>query len=207
MTGGYEQHTIRAIRLLQICSIRLRPGDNLGGRMAETTLERETLRCKACGLVQFRTRNNLCRRCLVHLPEPVLPEMISPPVPPPLPEATQEMLRRFLNRDTVANIGRMIRRLRERRGLTQSNLQARSGVSRSYLSRIESGQMTPSLATLEKVTAALQVTMAQLFTPVNGSMLDDYFIAELRPYLRRLDGMQWSTVLRKMQELAALGPN
>src|SRR5258708_24931465 len=110
-------------------------------------MDREVIRCKTCGLVQYRTRTGNCRRCVRALPQRL--EFL---IPPPEvaeetgAEATQE---KFANRETVENIGQRIRQLRESRSMTQSQLQSRSKVSRSYLSRIESGQMTPSLGTLE----------------------------------------------------------
>ena len=75
------------------------------------------------------------------------------------------MFENWPNRETVENIGQRIRQLRESRGMTQSQLQARSRVSRSYLSRIESGQMTPSLGTLEKIAEALGVGLNRFFVP------------------------------------------
>src|SRR5712692_6767425 len=82
--------------------------------------------------------------------------------------------------------------------MTQSQLQARSRVSRSYLSRIESGQMTPSLGTLEKVSEALGVGLNRFFVPEsNGeALLEDPFIQGLRPYLRQLDWEQWQGILK-----------
>ena len=112
-------------------------------------IDREVIRCKTCGLVQYRTRTGNCRRCVHALPQRM--EYLIPQE-----AVTQEqdagggMPPKFPNQETVENIGQRIRQLRESRSMTQSQLQARSKVSRSYLSRIESGQMTPSLGTLGK---------------------------------------------------------
>jgi transcriptional regulator with XRE-family HTH domain len=107
------------------------------------------------------------------------------------------------NRDTVENIGQRIRQLRESRGMTQSQLQARSRVSRSYLSRIESGQMTPSLGTLEKISEALGVGLNRFFIPEsNGELLmEDPFIQGVRPFLRQLDSEQWNWILKRLQAI------
>ncbi|PYU28255.1 MAG: hypothetical protein DMG31_20560 [Acidobacteria bacterium] len=108
------------------------------------------------------------------------------------------------NRETVENIGHRIRQLRESRGMTQSQLQARSRVSRSYLSRIESGQMTPSLGTLEKISEALGVGLNRFFIPEsNGeALLEDPFIQGLRPFLRQLDWEQWQGILKRLQAIS-----
>ena len=88
--------------------------------------------------------------------------------------------------------------------MTQSQLQARSRVSRSYLSRIESGQMTPSLGTLEKIAEALGVGLNRFFIPEsNGeTVLEDPFIQGLRPYLRQLDWAQWQGILKRLQAIS-----
>ncbi len=88
--------------------------------------------------------------------------------------------------------------------MTQSQLQARSRVSRSYLSRIESGQMTPSLGTLEKIAEALGVGLNRFFVPeTNGeTVLEDPFIQGLRPYLRQLDWTQWQGILKRLQAIS-----
>ncbi len=88
--------------------------------------------------------------------------------------------------------------------MTQSQLQARSRVSRSYLSRIESGQMTPSLGTLEKIAEALGVGLNRFFVPEsNGeTVLEDPFIQGLRPYLRQLDWAQWQSILKRLQAIS-----
>src|SRR3974390_438983 len=123
-----------------------------GNKVAmDVELDREVIRCKTCGLVQYRTRTGNCRRCVRMLPPKV--EFLIPPAPQQdLPGDERQLFQKWPNRDTVENIGQRIRQLRESRGMTQSQLQARSRVSRAYFSRIESGQMTPSPGTLEKIS-------------------------------------------------------
>ena len=101
--------------------------------------DREVIRCITCGMVQYRTHSGNCRRCL-HLLTPKVEFLIPPPEPPELPTGNRQLLEIWSNREMVENIGKRIRKLRESRGITQSLLQVRSRVSRSYLSRIESGQ-------------------------------------------------------------------
>ncbi|MBI3484998.1 MAG: helix-turn-helix domain-containing protein [Acidobacteria bacterium] len=160
------------------------------------------IRCKTCGLVQYRTRTNNCRRCLRLLP-PQVEFSLPAPAPQELPGDDRQLFENWPNRDTVENIGQRIRQLRESRGMTQSQLQARSRVSRSYLSRIESGQMTPSLGTLEKISEALGVGLNRFFIPEsNGELLmEDPFIQGLRPFLRQLDSEQWTWILKRLQAI------
>ena len=168
-----------------------------------TDPDREVIRCKVCGLVQYRTRVGNCRRCLRMLP-PKVEFLVPPPVPQEaLPGDDRQLFEKWPNRETVENIGQRIRQLRESRGMTQSQLQARSRVSRSYLSRIESGQMTPSLGTLEKISEALGVGLNRFFIPEsNGeALLEDPFIQGLRPFLRQLDWEQWQSILKRLQAI------
>ena len=120
------------------------------------------------------------------------------------PGDDRQLFESWPNRETVENIGQRIRQLRESRGMTQSQLQARSRVSRSYLSRIESGQMTPSLGTLEKIAEALGVGLNRFFVPeTNGeTVLEDPFIQGLRPFLRQLDWTQWQGILKRLQAIS-----
>jgi transcriptional regulator with XRE-family HTH domain len=170
------------------------------GHSATIDQDREVIRCKVCGLVQYRTRTDNCRRCLRMLP-PKVQFLLPPTDPQELPGDDRQLFEHWPNNQTVENIGQRIRQLRESRGMTQSQLQARSRVSRSYLSRIESGQMTPSLGTLEKIAEALGVGLNRFFLPEsNGeTLLEDPFIQGLRPFLRQLDWEQWQSILRRLQ--------
>jgi transcriptional regulator with XRE-family HTH domain len=59
-------------------------------------------------------------------------------------------------------LGMTIKRLRERRKLTQEVLAERAGIHRVYLAQIEAGTKTPSIPTLEKLAAALGVKPGRL---------------------------------------------
>lgn len=56
-----------------------------------------------------------------------------------------------------------LRRLRREQGLTQKELSEACGFSRSYVNKIESGERSPSLQTLEHLAAQLGVDPVQLF--------------------------------------------
>ena len=62
----------------------------------------------------------------------------------------------------VMNIGKRLRVLREAKGLSQGEIERRSGLLRSYISRVEGGYTAPSLSTLEKFARALKVEPYQL---------------------------------------------
>src|SRR5213082_656750 len=170
--------------------------------MSSLEMDREVIRCKTCGLVQYRTRTGNCRRCVRALPLRL--EFLIPPPAPAEEAAAEPASEKFVNQETVENIGQRIRQLRESRSMTQSQLQSRSKVSRSYLSRIESGQMTPSLGTLEKISEALNVGLNRFFIPESDgeALLEDPFIQGLRPFLRQLDWEQWQSILKRLQAIS-----
>jgi len=61
-------------------------------------------------------------------------------------------------------LGAMLRELRTQRGLSVRTLAARVGFSPSFISQIEADTASPSIASLEKIAAALGVTLGQLFS-------------------------------------------
>jgi len=66
---------------------------------------------------------------------------------------------RSLNRRIAARV----KELRAARGLSLDALAGQSGVSRSMISLIERGESSPTAVVLEKLSAALGVTLASLF--------------------------------------------
>jgi len=55
-----------------------------------------------------------------------------------------------------------LRELREERKLSQGDIEGRTGLLRSYLSRVENGHTVPSLETLEKLAAALEIPLYEM---------------------------------------------
>jgi transcriptional regulator with XRE-family HTH domain len=71
--------------------------------------------------------------------------------------------------DVLAEVGPRLRRLRERRGLTLTALAAQTGISKSTMSRLESGQRKPSLELLLPLAAVYHLPLDELVgTPPVG---------------------------------------
>jgi transcriptional regulator with XRE-family HTH domain len=66
------------------------------------------------------------------------------------------------------NIGKRLRIMREAKGLSQGDIERRSGLLRSYISRVEGGYTEPSLATLDKFAKALGIEPYQLLFQSEG---------------------------------------
>jgi transcriptional regulator with XRE-family HTH domain len=60
-------------------------------------------------------------------------------------------------------IGARLRDLRERKNLTQGDIEERCGLLRCYISRVENDHTVPNIETLEKLARALEVPMYRLF--------------------------------------------
>lgn len=161
---------------------------------------REVVRCDHCHLVQFRTTNNLCRKCRTSLdedePEPILEIQVPVDVPPD---------RNHPNLQVAASI----RMLRQKSGLSQRQLALRMQVPRTYVSKIENEKAMPTLSSLERLARALEVSMADLLKGSSRSLEDDIsdlmhddFIAEVVQYLGKLDSMQRSSLMAQVRDLS-----
>jgi transcriptional regulator with XRE-family HTH domain len=64
------------------------------------------------------------------------------------------------------NIGQNIRRLRQASGLSQGDIEKRTGLLSCYVSRVENGHTVPSLQTLEKLAGVFGLELWQLLQGV-----------------------------------------
>lgn len=88
-------------------------------------------------------------------------------------------------------IGTTIRTHRLQRGLSQGDIEKKTGLLRCYLSRVENGHTVPSLDTLSKIAVALDVPISQFFAeeangrPHSTQKLSDEelkFLTQIRRY-------------------------
>ena len=60
----------------------------------------------------------------------------------------------------VAKFSQVLRQLREERGWSQEQLAERADLNRSYVGEVERGNAIPSLITLSKLAAALEIRLS-----------------------------------------------
>ena len=60
-------------------------------------------------------------------------------------------------------VGKRIKELRNKLGISQEELAFRSEIHRTYIASLEVGKRNVSIATLEKVVNALEVSMSEFF--------------------------------------------
>lgn len=97
------------------------------------------------------------------------------------------------------HLGRNVRQLRERRGLSQAQLAKLAGVPRATWTHLESGAANPTLSVLIKAANALQVRLEELLSRPAGDV--EFFSAASLPSRAR-----GPVVLRKLlpESLAGL---
>src|SRR4030081_3616591 len=61
------------------------------------------------------------------------------------------------------NIGETIRAFRLQKGMSQGDIEKRTGLLRCYLSRVENSHTVPSIETLQKIAGALDLPLSQMF--------------------------------------------
>jgi transcriptional regulator with XRE-family HTH domain len=160
---------------------------------------REVVRCDHCHLVQFRTTNNLCRKCRTSLdeddPEPIL---VAAPAEPETTSGPSSQL----------HIAAAIRMLRQKSGLSQRQLALRMCVPRTYVSKIENEKAVPTLSSLQRLATALEVGVADLLKgsrsledEIDDLMRDD-FIVQVMPFFEKMDALQRSALLAQIRDLS-----
>jgi len=163
---------------------------------------REVVRCDFCSLVQYRTSNSLCRKCHrpldIEEPAPLLPQLVTAQ-----PAAASA--------EAGLQVAAQVRELRRARHLSQRQLASRMQVPRTYISKIENGKAIPTLGSLERLAAALEVEVSQLVRDARSrreeevaAILADSFLAEIAALLPQLDSLHRTLIYGSVRD-AAMG--
>jgi len=94
----------------------------------------------------------------------------------------------------MSDPGRLIRERRLAHGLTQARLAVRAGTTQAALSRLERGELSPSVTTVEHLLACLGETLELTALPVEHEF-DAAHLADLRarsPAERLTLAMSWN---------------
>ncbi len=109
-------------------------------------------------------------------------------------------------------IGTTIRTYRLQKGLSQGDIEKKTGLLRCYLSRVENGHTVPSLDTLSKIAQALDLSIAQFFAEeslgheFNTQKLSDEelrFLTQIRRYSSNLNESDRKLLLAMVKKFAA----
>lgn len=109
-------------------------------------------------------------------------------------------------------IGTAIRSFRLQKGLSQGDIEKKTGLLRCYLSRVENGHTVPSLDTLSKIANALDLPIAQFFADeflgrqMNAQHMSDdelRFLNQIRRYSTNLNENDRKLLLAMVKKFAA----
>jgi transcriptional regulator with XRE-family HTH domain len=110
------------------------------------------------------------------------------------------------------NIGETIRSFRLQKGMSQGDIEKRTGLLRCYLSRVENGHTVPSLDTLSKIAGAMELPLSHFFSEPgnsNGSrnlpqLSDDElrFLSQIRRYSASLNDSDRKLVIAMIKKMA-----
>ena len=109
------------------------------------------------------------------------------------------------------NIGSTIRDFRLQKGMSQGDIEKRTGLLRCYLSRVENGHTVPSLETLQKIAGALELQLAQFFAEdpirevaaLNLSEDEIRFLTQVQRYSANLSESDRRLLLAMVRKFAA----
>jgi transcriptional regulator with XRE-family HTH domain len=108
-------------------------------------------------------------------------------------------------------IGTTIRAHRLQKGLSQGDIEKKTGLLRCYLSRVENGHTVPSLDTLSKIARALDLPITQFFDDEsmgrksNLQKLSDEemrFLSQIRRYSTNLNESDRKLLLAMVKKFA-----
>ena len=72
-----------------------------------------------------------------------------------------------MSSDISVRFGKAIRTLRCKEGISQEELAYRCGLHRTYVSDVELGKRNVSLENIDRISQALNISLADLFTEVD----------------------------------------
>lgn len=112
----------------------------------------------------------------------------------------------------MTGLGARIRQARLARGLSQGDIENRTGLLRCYLSRVENGHTEPSLQTLARLAGALDMPVVGFFEPdaddgAPGSLDADgaAFVAQMRSCAAGLSSDGRQKLLEMAKKMAQAG--
>lgn len=111
-----------------------------------------------------------------------------------------------------SNIGGTIRDFRLQRGMSQGDIEKRTGLLRCYLSRVENGHTVPSLETLQKIAGALDLQLSEFFadssvgrevSALNLSEDEIRFLTQVQRYSAHLNDSDRRLLLAMVRKFAS----
>src|SRR5258708_3907539 len=97
-------------------------------------------------------------------------------------------------------VSTLIQELRESRRMSRPQLARGAKIARAHLWAVEKGRTTPGLATLEKISEALGVSLSRFLTKSDAEMLlEDPFVRSVQGLLPHLNAQHRQLILKTLQ--------
>jgi transcriptional regulator with XRE-family HTH domain len=104
----------------------------------------------------------------------------------------------------MTEAARLLRYARRRAGLTQRDLAAKCGVAQSYVARVESGRIDPSVSSLSRLLRACETTLEAM--PGSGEGVDrTLFTLDRTPAERMAQAAPMAQYLDRVERRRAAG--
>lgn len=120
---------------------------------------------------------------------PVAPEPATPAVPAPVEEFPTP------DEEFLGTLGKRVRDLRERRGMTRKLLAREADVSERHLGQLESGNGNISVILLRRIAIALNVSLGEVLAPEQDDTVEKRLI---RRFLERMPAHRLESVIFRL---------
>jgi transcriptional regulator with XRE-family HTH domain len=105
--------------------------------------------------------------------------------------------------EAVQIVGKRVREIRKLQALSQRDLAHRMNVPRTYLSKVETCKVVPTVGTLCRIASALSVDMHHLlYSREFLELTQDEFLEEIAPLVPSLTPPQRAVILRAARDAA-----
>ena len=163
---------------------------------------RETVRCSCCGANQFKRESQQCARCHASYAPPIQQDGSSANPPCVAGESS------IADHAELPVVAQNVKYFREASGMSQNDLAKRSGLQRTYISKVENAKCTPRVEMLEFLAQHLKVQTADLLTERDfGFKTTDPYILEIAAHLPRLNSRYRGCILDLVRKMARIRGN
>ena len=103
--------------------------------------------------------------------------------------------------DIATTVGKRLRSYRTGQGLSQEKLAERAGLHPTYIGQVERGEKNLTIESLEKITSALDVSMASIFEKIEERSEADNYCLQAYELLSRKNNVDRERLFRILKEI------
>ena len=103
--------------------------------------------------------------------------------------------------DIAKTVGKRLRSYRTGQGLSQEKLAEKAGLHPTYIGQVERGEKNLTIESLEKITSALDVSMASVFEKIEERGESDNYCLQAYELLSRKNSADRERLFRILTEI------